>query len=41
METLGATHLYEIFSPEPTTIQKLFIFLKNLLYLNKYNLYIV
>lgn len=28
MEILGTTHLYEIFSPEPTAIQKLFIFLK-------------
>ncbi|KAF0721405.1 putative RNA-directed DNA polymerase, partial [Aphis craccivora] len=38
METFGATQLYKIFSPEPTEIQKLFIFLKNLLYLKKYNL---
>ncbi|KAF0760658.1 putative RNA-directed DNA polymerase [Aphis craccivora] len=28
METLGATHLYEILSLEPTATQKLFIFLK-------------
>jgi hypothetical protein len=28
MITLGATHLYEIFSPEPTATQKLIIFLK-------------
>jgi len=30
METLGAIHLYEIFSQEPTTIQNLFIFLKKI-----------
>ncbi|KAF0699666.1 putative RNA-directed DNA polymerase [Aphis craccivora] len=28
METLGATHLHKILSPEPTATQKLFIFLK-------------
>ncbi|KAF0771774.1 putative RNA-directed DNA polymerase [Aphis craccivora] len=28
METLGATHLHEFLSSEPTATQKLFIFLK-------------